>query len=87
MNSESEILAGLKYGDEKAYMYLYEYHYKVLCAVAYEYVKDFFVAEMIVSDIIYSLWLNKEVLEIDQSLRGYLIKSVKAKTGKCGEFF
>lgn len=76
MNPNVEILSGLKSGDEKAYMYLYAYHYKVLCAVAYEYVNDFFVAEMIVSDVIYSLWLNKEVLDINQSLRGYLVKAV-----------
>ena len=73
---EVEILVGLRSGDEKAYMYLYECHYKVLCMVAYEYVKDSFVAEMIVSDIIYSLWLHKETLEIKQSLRGYLVRAV-----------
>ena len=73
---EIDILAGLKSGDEKAYMYLYKHHYKVLCMVAYEYVKDSFVAEMIVSDVVFSIWVHKGVLEIKQSLRGYLVRAV-----------
>lgn len=77
MNTETDIISGLKSGDEKAYKYLYDYHYSILCSVACKYVNDYDAAEMIVSDIIYALWKNKSDLCINQTLRGYLLKAVK----------
>ncbi|MDR3261040.1 MAG: RNA polymerase sigma-70 factor [Tannerella sp.] len=74
---DTEIIEGLKTGREKAYKYLYEHHYKMLCVVAYELVNDSPVAEMIVSDVIFAIWQNRESLTIRSSLRNYLIKSVR----------
>ena len=76
MNSETEIIAGLKAGREEAYKYIYDRQYKILCIIAREYVNDIFISEMIVSDVIFSLWKNREALDINQSLRSYLIKAV-----------
>ncbi|MDR1676080.1 MAG: RNA polymerase sigma-70 factor [Tannerella sp.] len=76
MNSEKEIVEGLKAGCDAAYKYIYEHLYKMLCKVAYEYVNDSFVAEMMVSDVIFSLWQNRCSLVIHTSLRHYLVKSV-----------
>jgi RNA polymerase sigma-70 factor (ECF subfamily) len=77
MDAETTIINGLKRGDEKAYKYLYAHHYEALCKVAYEYVNELFAAEMIVSDVIFSLWKNRSTLEINQSLRAYLVRSVR----------
>ncbi len=77
MNTEKEIVDGLKNGHEEAYKYLYQHDYKILCIVACEYVKDAVVAEMIVSDIIFAIWQNRSSLEINSSLRSYLLKSVR----------
>ena len=60
-----------------AYKHLYEHQYKMLCVVACELVRDTMVSEMIVSDVIFSIWKNRESLEINTSLRNYLIKSVR----------
>ena len=76
MYSEKEIIEGLRNGNENAYKYLYQQQYKILCIVAYEYVKDELVSEMIVSDVIFTIWRNRESLLINTSLRNYLIKSV-----------
>ena len=76
MSFESDIIKGLKAGHDTAYKYLYERHYKALFAAAFEYVNDAMVSEMIVSDVIYAIWLNRESLEINTSLRKYLAKSV-----------
>ena len=74
---EENLIKGLRLGDEAAYKALYKQHYKVLCAFAYSYVNDSFVAETLVSDIIFNIWEKRESLFITQSLRAYLMKAVK----------
>lgn len=46
----------LQEGNESAYKYLYEHHYVVLCHIAENYVKDRFIAETIVGDVIFHIW-------------------------------
>ncbi len=77
MRSEQDILAGLKSGKEEAYRFLYEREYQILCMIAFKYTKDKYVAETIVSDVIFSIWLNRENVEIRTSLRSYLTRSVR----------
>lgn len=77
MNSETEIIKGLKAGHEEAYKYIYERQYKSLCIIAKEYVGDAFTAEMIVSDVIFALWKSRNEIEINLSLRNYLIRAVR----------
>ena len=77
MNTEYEIIEGLKAGHEEAYKYIYERQYKILCIIAKEYVDDTFTAEMIVSDVIFALWKNRKEIDINLSLRSYLIKAVR----------
>ena len=77
MNTEYEIIEGLKAGYEEAYKYIYDRQYKILCIIAKEYVDDTFTAEMIVSDVIFALWKNRKEIDINLSLRSYLIKAVR----------
>lgn len=77
MNTEYEIIEGLKTGQEEAYKYIYERLYKSLCIIAKEYVNDYFTAEMIVSDVIFVLWRNREEINIHLSLRYYLVQAVR----------
>ncbi|MDR0750540.1 MAG: RNA polymerase sigma-70 factor [Tannerellaceae bacterium] len=77
MNKDSVVIEGLRSGDEKAYKYLYDFHYSILCAVANRYIHDYDVGEMIVSDVIYAIWKNRSGLIINQTLRGYLLRAVK----------
>lgn len=71
------ILVGLKAGEENAYRKLYDQYYNVLCAVAYQYVRDRFLAETFVGDVFYHLWEQRENIQINTSLKDYLVKSVK----------
>lgn len=71
------LIKGLKDGDERAYKALYDAHYEALCLVAVEFVKDYYIAETLVNDLIFSLWENRKVLEIRQSLRAYLVRGVR----------
>ena len=80
MNVETDIIKGLKAGENSAYGYLYEHYYKMLCIIAFEYMPDTVVSEMIVSDVIFDLWKNRETLDINTSLRNYLIRSVRNRS-------
>jgi RNA polymerase sigma-70 factor (ECF subfamily) len=80
MNVETDIIKGLKAGDNSAYGYLYKHYYKMLCVIACEYMHDTFVGEMIVSDVIFDIWKNRESIDINTSLRNYLIRSVRNRS-------
>ena len=75
--TEQLIIEQLKTGKERAYKFLYDQHYQILCHYASQYVKDDFLAETIVGDIIFHLWEVRESLEINTSIRSYLMTSVR----------
>jgi RNA polymerase sigma-70 factor (ECF subfamily) len=75
--AELIIIEQLKAGKERAYKYLYDHHYQILCHVAAQYVKDDYLAETIVGDVIFHLWEIRESLEITTSIRSYLMQSVR----------
>lgn len=78
MNTNNDnIIDLLRQGDEEAYKTLYKLHYRPLCVVAFGFVQDSFVAETLVSDVIFSIWENRSSLLITKSLRAYLVKSVR----------
>lgn len=75
--TEGTVIRMLQDGKEEGYRFLFKYHYAPLCAVAYEYVKDDFVAETIVADVFFHVWQIRQSLEIHTSLRNYLAVSVR----------
>ena len=75
--TERIIIEQLKRGNEEAYKYLYRHHYALLCHIAREYVGDDFLAEMLVGDVIFHLWEVHETLDIQVSLRSYLVRAVR----------
>lgn len=75
--TESLIIQLLKEGQERAYKFLYDQHYQILCHVAAQYVKDDFLAETIVGDVIFHIWEIRESLIISSSIRNYLMTCVK----------
>ena len=79
MNPDS-LADALKKGDEKAYRQLYDRYYDQLCMLAYQYVRENFLAESLVGDVIFHIWENKETLQIHTSLKAYLVKAV---TNRC----
>ncbi|MDR1723393.1 MAG: RNA polymerase sigma-70 factor [Tannerella sp.] len=75
--SNLNILELLKKGDERAYRKLYDRHYSLLCNIAYSFVKDDYVAENIVSDLMFHIYEIRAELNITGSLRSYLVKAVR----------
>lgn len=74
---ELHLIHSLKSGNNQAYKYIYDHHYVLLCKIAYEFLKDDFLAESIVDDIIFHLWEKRDTIEITTSLRSYLVQAVR----------
>jgi len=74
---EQEIVTQLKLGNEKAFRYLFDNHYTLLCHIAVEFLKDDFLAETVVGDVIFHIWEKRETLDIQTSIRAYLVQSVR----------
>lgn len=76
---EKDLLQKIKQGDDNAFRYVFDQHYGLLCSIASEFIKDDFIAETIVGDVILYLWEKRETIEIQSSLRAYLIRAVRNK--------
>lgn len=77
---EKRLVHSLKKGDNQAYKYIYDNHYTLLCKIAYEFLKDDFLAETIVDDIIFHLWEKRDTIEITLSVRSYLVQAVRNRS-------
>lgn len=75
--SEKLVVNGLRKGDTDAFKYLYDTHYQVLCHFASRYLRDDYLAESVVGDVMFHLWENHERIEVEVSLRSYLIRCVR----------
>jgi len=75
--TEQEIVRQLKQGNEKAFRYLFDNHYTMLCHIAVGFLKDDFLAETVVGDVIFHIWEKRDTLDIQTSLRAYLVQSVR----------
>lgn len=67
----------LKQGDEKAFKYIYDSHYVLLCRFACQLLEDSSLAEEIVDDAIFYLWEHRADIEITYSIRAYLMRAVR----------
>lgn len=67
----------LKQGDEKAFKYIYDSHYVLLCRFACQLLEDSSLAEEIVDDAIFYLWEHRADIDITYSIRAYLMRAVR----------
>lgn len=81
--SQQDIIAAIKAGEDWAYRAIYDAHYQLLCRIAYDYVKDIYLAETIVGDTIFHIWERRQTLDIKGSIRRYLMRAVR---NKCLDF-
>jgi RNA polymerase sigma-70 factor (ECF subfamily) len=76
MGSEDEITGRIRMGDIKAFESLFRSSYSSLVKYATTILKDHDSAEEIVQDLFYRLWKERQKLNIESSLNGYLFRSV-----------
>jgi RNA polymerase sigma-70 factor (ECF subfamily) len=76
MLRDSEIIGRIRQGDIRQYETLFRSSYASLVKYAGTLIKDQDTAEEIVQDLFFRLWQNREKLNIESSLNGYLFRSV-----------
>jgi RNA polymerase sigma-70 factor (ECF subfamily) len=79
MTSENEIIRRIRQGDIGQFESLFRSSYVSLVRYAKTLIKDHDSAEEIVQDLFFRLWQDKEKLNIESSLNGYLFRSVHNK--------
>lgn len=76
MNSDSEIIRRIREGDKGEFETLFRSSYASLVRYAQTILKDTDSSEEIVQELFFRLWQDKEKLQIESSLKGYLFRSV-----------
>jgi RNA polymerase sigma-70 factor (family 1) len=76
MIGDSEIVRRIRQGDTEQFESLFRSSYVSLVRYAKTLVKDHDTAEEIVQDLFFRLWQDKEKIEIESSLNGYLFRAV-----------
>jgi RNA polymerase sigma-70 factor, ECF subfamily len=76
MPGDSEIIRRIRQGDTGQFESLFRSSYVSLVRYAKTLIKDHDTAEEIVQDLFFRLWKDKEKLQIESSLNGYLYRSV-----------
>jgi RNA polymerase sigma-70 factor (ECF subfamily) len=66
-----------KQHDNHAFVQLFKKYYAPLCRYAYTLIKANDTAEEIVNDVFLKIWKNKEVLQINTCIQGYLIRATR----------
>lgn len=71
-NTDTVLINRLREGDKLALTELYNTYWQLLFISAYNIIKDKELCEDIIQDIFMNIWHNREKLEINISLKGYL---------------
>jgi RNA polymerase sigma-70 factor (ECF subfamily) len=79
MTRDTEIIGRIRQGDIGQFESLFRSSYVSLVRYAKTLIKDHDTAEEIVQDLFFRLWQDKEKLNIESSLNGYLFRSVHNK--------
>jgi len=74
--SDEKILVELQKGNQWAFEQLFKRYYVLLCYEAKEYISEKYIIEELVGDVYRRLWENRQTLQINSSIRYYLIRSV-----------
>lgn len=71
------IVDRIRSGDREAYRRAFRAHCEDLCRFALKYVDHLRVAEDLVQDVFFDLWVERRSLEVEQSLEAYLYGMVR----------
>jgi RNA polymerase sigma-70 factor (ECF subfamily) len=77
---DRELLRRVRAGDEAAYDSVFRTWYPAMVRVAAALVRDGDAAEEVAQDVMHELWLRRTTLHEDQSIRAYLLRSVRNRS-------
>lgn len=80
MANDVFIISQLRNGEDAAYRYIFEHEYVLMCRFANKIVHDYATAESIADEVIFNLWSKRETLDIQVSLRTYLLGAVRNRS-------
>lgn len=75
-NKDTLLLESLRKGDERAYKNLYDIYHTDLVVYCYNLTKDQDRAEDIVQQTMVKIWMKRDTLNIQSSIKNYLYRSV-----------
>ncbi len=75
--TDTELIAGLRAGDVRAYEAVFRGYHARLCAFAFGYLGRREDADELVQDLFLALWQKREQLVIRSSLRAYLFSAIR----------
>lgn len=78
--TEHKLLAQLKKGNQNAFRTMFDEYYSLLCAIAYHYVRDTSVSQILAEDALLSIWDRHEDITFITSLKAYLMRTVRNKS-------
>jgi RNA polymerase sigma-70 factor (ECF subfamily) len=76
-DEESNLVAGIRRGDERAFESLYLAHHDELWRFAYSHVRSRDVAEELVQDVFLAVWGTRATWEVNTRVRAWLYASVR----------
>lgn len=76
INRDYFLIEKLKKGDSKAFSYLMDRYYRILCVYANSLTNDNTKSEDIVQNIFVKIWLNRKKINSSIKIKNYLYKSV-----------
>lgn len=77
IDNQQRLILGLKNGDRAIFEEVYRLYYTPLCFYCARYVGDIDEAEEIVQNLFFKVWLNRDSMDISNSLKSYLYRSVQ----------
>ena len=78
MESADQILiAGIKRDDYSSYNQLFTRYYSRLCAFVFNLTQNYSASEDVVQELFIRLWTNRQRLEINENISGYLYRASK----------
>src|SRR3954467_7352025 len=77
---DRELLARLRAGETSAFDAIFRANYAILVRVAESMLRDRATAEEIAQDVMLELWRRREMLEVTESVRGYLLQATRNRS-------
>lgn len=77
MDDQQRLRKGLKDGDKKIFEEIYRLYYSPLCFYCMRYVGDMEEAKEIVQRLFLKIWMKRDRIEINTSLKSYLYRAVQ----------
>jgi len=72
LNTESELINGLKKNNHDSFQKLFEYYSKPLFKFAFSYLKSKEAAEDVVQDVFFKIWNNRKKIKTGTSFQSYI---------------